>query len=648
MGYKIVILLLGKLYEQYRSAVTLEEQKGNIKVLAIGVPNPYGSSMDGWPLMEVQEALQCGFDFLVMSQALRETMEASQTFARMGVDPERILSIEIFGAICFDFAEYVKLRQSKVSIIAGNCWGGFTYHALKMQFLSPFVNLFLEDEDYLRLLSDLKGYMEKPLVQDFSEWAKKYDYPIGLLGDVALHFNHYPDFETAKRKWDERLRRINWQNLFVMMYTCDLDVARRFSLLPYRHKVVFTPGDFGVDCQINLECFNDLIGHDMTQFFKSVNSVATGTLQLYDPLRMLNGEKDFYRNRTSSGIVGEEGGMTAKRVSIIVPCYNSGRWLERCVQSFVDQTMEWSLIEIIMVDDCSEDDTWEVMCHIEKQYPELVMIIKSDEHIAPGGARNLALSYASAPYVAMVDSDDWVEPDYLEKMVGTAEKYDCDLVCCNACRDFGDGRSIPLEYHKQSRLYEIGDLETRKQMLLQGNLRGRMLAKREYLLAHEIFYPAGIVYEDICWNALNYCYMERMYVIAECLYHYFVNTESVVLKRNQDYYHDMFATNYMKWDELVARGFAEIMHEEFELDMLVSYYLQIMKLYKMHFDSIPLDGFQEMQGFLMEHFANYRRNPYLDGYLSAGQRQLLEFIDQPMGEKELRALHDAIRKLDDL
>lgn len=646
--HNIVIIQLGKLYEKYRQAIALEELKGNVKVNAIGVPNPYLSSVDGWPMMSIQEAIQTDFDYLILSQSLQETMQTAQPFVKMGVHPDKILSIEVFGAICFNFPEYVRLCQNRVSIIAGNCWGGFTSHALKLPFLSPFVNLFLLDEDYLKLLSDLKGYLAKPLTQDMTERTKEYNYPIGLLGDVTLHLNHYPDFETAKLKWEERLQRINWQNLFIMMYTCDESAANRFARLPYQHKVVFTPADYGLDCQINLSCFQDLINHDVTQFFKSVNSVATGTLQLYDPIRLLNGEKDFLRNRAldKSEMMDEQ--AVAKRVSILIPCRNSGRWLDRCVQSFLDQTLDPSLIEMVMVDDCSEDDTWEIMCRIERTYPDLVTIIKSDEFIGPGGARNLALSYATAPYVAMVDSDDWVEADYLEKMLDAAIKCDCDLVCCNAFRDFGDGRRFPLEYHQQNLLYEVGDLEARKRLLLQGNIKGRMMAKREYLLENEIFYPAGIVYEDICWNALNYCHIGRLCVIAECLYHYFVNPESVVLKKKQDYSHDMFTTNYIKWNEIVARGFANTMYREFELDMLVSYYLHIMKLYKMHFDTIPLEGFREMQGFLLEHFAEYRQNPYLDGFLSPGQKQLLEFIDQPMGEEELKALHNAILGLEDL
>ena len=293
--YKVAVMLLGKLYERYRNAICLEEGKGNIEVVAIGVPDPYASSLDGWPMVDVDTVLRSGWDYLIVSQPVKETAVMAKTFAKIGINPERVLSIEVFGAICFDFSAYVKLHDQKVSIIASNCWGGFTYHALKMRFGSPFVNMFLEDADYLKLLSDLPGYLKEPLVQDCSSEAATYDYPIGLLKDVRLHMNHYSDFETARAKWEERCERINYDNLFFMMFTCDPLVARAFAALPYPRKIVFAPGDYQVPCQINLERFNGLIDQDMSQFFKSVNSVSNGALQFYDPIRLLNGDEDFYR-----------------------------------------------------------------------------------------------------------------------------------------------------------------------------------------------------------------------------------------------------------------------------------------------------------------------------------------------------------------
>lgn len=183
-----------------------------------------------------------------------------------------------------------------------------------------------------------------------------------------------------------------------------------------------------------------------------------------------------------------------------------------------------------------------------------IVIIQSEEHIGPGGARNLAIQYARSPYVTKIDSDDWVEADCLEKMYTIASENKCDIVCCNSYRDFGDGHLFPMKRFDEDRLITIDTLERRKELIVLGTLTGHMLADRRYLLDNEICYPEGIVYEDLCWNALNCCYIKRMYVMEDYLYHYFVNSDSVVMKQKQDYSHDMFVSNYIKWNELVGRG----------------------------------------------------------------------------------------------
>ena len=296
MPYRVVIMLLGSIYEKYVNAVKYEELKGNIEVLAVGDIAPYSRTLDGWRLCTTDEALACDFDYILFSQGIRETEEAARTFAKIGINEERVLSLEVFGAVCFDFRDYIKLHHTKQSIISINCWGGFTSHALRMKFRSPFVNLFMNDSDYLKLLQDLRGYMDKALVEDTdSEEAKKKPYPMAFLGDIQLHLNHYKTFAEAKELWDKRKTRINWDNLFVMMYTVHEENARLFDELPYEHKVIFTPFDFGVSCQICLEDYNAWIDNMEKDFWKSVNGVANGKLQYYNPIKLLNGDEDFYR-----------------------------------------------------------------------------------------------------------------------------------------------------------------------------------------------------------------------------------------------------------------------------------------------------------------------------------------------------------------
>lgn len=133
-----------------------------------------------------------------------------------------------------------RLQNRDFSVIASNCNGGVMLHDLGQPFNSPFVNLWIPPEDYLRLLQDPRRYLSLPVSFVREEGI---DYPVGLLGDVRLYFQHYASEEEAERKWTERVGRMRWDNLFVMFTDrdgCTEDQLRRFDALPYAHKIAFT------------------------------------------------------------------------------------------------------------------------------------------------------------------------------------------------------------------------------------------------------------------------------------------------------------------------------------------------------------------------------------------------------------------------
>lgn len=107
-----------------------------------------------------------------------------------------------------------KLKNDNFSIICSNCIGGVIYHRLGKQFLSPTINLWMNQKDFLKMALDLRWYMSKELVFIKGE----YDYPIGLLGDVKIYFNHSKTEEEARKNWERRKTRINYDNLYIIMY----------------------------------------------------------------------------------------------------------------------------------------------------------------------------------------------------------------------------------------------------------------------------------------------------------------------------------------------------------------------------------------------------------------------------------------------
>ncbi len=119
--------------------------------------------------------------------------------------------------------------------------------------------------------------------------------------------------------------------------------------------------------------------------------------------------------------------MSKELISIIIPVYNTKKYLERCIESVRNQT--YKNLEIILVDDGSTDGTGDLCDEYKKLDSRIVVLHK--ENGGQGTARNLGINVANGEYIAFVDSDDWIEADMYEELHNNLKKYDADISCCN-------------------------------------------------------------------------------------------------------------------------------------------------------------------------------------------------------------------------
>lgn len=138
-------------------------------------------------------------------------------------------------------------KNKDFTIISNNCWGGGVYEDLSLKYLTPTVGLFFYAPCYIRFLKNLKNYLEYPMEfksTSFYQGDNDINYPIGILnGDVEIHFLHYKSEAEAATKWNERKKRINFDNLFISFSDrdlCTLHLAKEFDLLSYDNKVFFS------------------------------------------------------------------------------------------------------------------------------------------------------------------------------------------------------------------------------------------------------------------------------------------------------------------------------------------------------------------------------------------------------------------------
>lgn len=134
----------------------------------------------------------------------------------------------------------LRLKNKEFSLFSSNCNGACICHDLGLRFRSPFVNLYLSAEDYVKFLTAPEAYLESSLKFLDGEEAA---YPVAGLKDITIHFVHYSSPEEAEEAWKRRKQRIDWDNLFILMSDkdgCTEELLARFDALPYKNKVVFT------------------------------------------------------------------------------------------------------------------------------------------------------------------------------------------------------------------------------------------------------------------------------------------------------------------------------------------------------------------------------------------------------------------------
>jgi len=151
---------------------------------------------------------------------------------------------------------YLRIKDKNFTIISNDCWGGEVYKDLGLEYTTPFVGIRLFAPCYIKLLKNIKEYIESPLTwTDVSRYnsvnqeREKRFFPIGLLrDDVEIHFFHEASEAQAQEKWNRRAKRINWDNLFIKFAgdkdLCNEQLIEEFDKLDFPHKICLTAKEY--------------------------------------------------------------------------------------------------------------------------------------------------------------------------------------------------------------------------------------------------------------------------------------------------------------------------------------------------------------------------------------------------------------------
>lgn len=208
------------------------------------------------------------------------------------------------------------------------------------------------------------------------------------------------------------------------------------------------------------------------------------------------------------------------KVSVIVPVYNAGNYIEKCLESLRSQTLDD--IEIIFVDDHGSDDSIDKIVSFIDGYSgnKTFLLTSTERNSGPGAARNRGIETSSGEYLAFVDSDDYVEPGFCEELWRLAKENDADLACC----DIKIGESVKRNADVCDKKYFLKHFVSYFYTFIY---------RREMLVSRQLRFPDSYSSEDTCFLTCCVLCADKMVQIHRPMYHYLIHPGSVSKRRNR-------------------------------------------------------------------------------------------------------------------
>lgn len=243
-------------------------------------------------------------------------------------------------------------------------------------------------------------------------------------------------------------------------------------------------------------------------------------------------------------------------VSVIIPAYNTELYIERCIESLINQT--YKEIEIIIVDDGSTDQTGDICIKLSKRDSRIVYLKK--ENGGQGAARNLGIQIAKGEYVTFADADDWCVDTYIENMFISMKKYNSDICVCGkfGVRLSSDGKIISQKVIEQwTQSEEIIYVSQNPNLIYQ--IKFSLWAKmfRRTLFCEQHIRQPNHKYENNTVIPMLVAKAKTISIVDEPLYYYWMNRQGSTINSFSSYF-DMIdclndVVNYFRiqglWDE---------------------------------------------------------------------------------------------------
>lgn len=197
-------------------------------------------------------------------------------------------------------------------------------------------------------------------------------------------------------------------------------------------------------------------------------------------------------------------------LTCIVPLYNTEKYIEQCIRSIYDQDIQVSDIEVIVIDDGSEDNSREIVSKLLKEF-ETLKLISNNGNKKQGAARNTGLKNALGKYIWFIDSDDYIKPNVLGILLNSMQEYDLDLI-------HFDAEIIAYKDIITNRVRYSLDTCSGTDLIFDKNLKWslkccsvcNLIVKKDYLLTNNLVFVEGVQYEDSDFSLQTMAYAEKV------------------------------------------------------------------------------------------------------------------------------------------
>lgn len=361
---------------------------------------------------------------------------------------------------------------------------------------------------FMRKLKEIHNWLKKLQVNCNIDRTKKYKNVVFYKGDSCFSITHdFALYILSKERYIGRIFRFTEDSGEFVVPTLALNSSfrNRVENDSLRH----IDWDKGIEYEFKLEDFREL--KESRALFAGRISYNNEPLLVEKIMHYIHGKLKY---------------DYAPLISVIVPCYNVADYLKSCVDSLVCQT--YSNLEILLIDDGSNDETGIIAREYADRYDTIQYHYRENGGLS--AARNTGIRLAKGKYIAFVDSDDWVDSQYIEKLYRALLNGCADIAMCGYCREEKGNGVVTFDSNSVVSSHTVmrflGDIYPKENVL--SVIAWNKLYKKE-LFENESF-KEGIIHEDefLIHHIVGKSFLIAL--IADDLYHYRIREGSITAR----------------------------------------------------------------------------------------------------------------------